>query len=47
MYSIIFIYVSLIGNGQVKKVRQQKIQAILEISGVGGGGIISWPRIFN
>ena len=25
---------------QVKKVRQQKIQAILEISGGGGGGII-------
>ena len=45
MYSIIFIYVSLIGN---RTVRQQKIQAILEISR-GGGGVdnFAWPRIFN
>ena len=39
MYSSIFIYVSLIGNGTWKNVCQQ-IQAIIEISWGGGGGII-------
>ena len=35
MYSIIFIYVSLIGNGT------SQIQAYM------GGHNFSWPRIFN
>ena len=35
MYSNILIYVSLIGNGTWKNGCQQKIQAILEISGGG------------
>ena len=46
MYSNIFIYVSLIGNGTRKNVCQQQIQAIIEISW-GGGHNFSWPRIFN
>ena len=47
MYSNIFIYVSLIGNGTWKNVCQQQIQAIIEISWGGGGHNFAWPRIFN
>ena len=48
MYSIIFIYVSLIGNGTSKKKSSNKNSSNLRNIGRGGGGhTFSWPRIFK
>ena len=47
MYSIIFIYVSLIGNGTSQISPPTKNSSNLRNIGRGGGHNCSWPIIFN